>query len=59
MTMEVTVMLAGHEVPKKVRFKIFYYWEVSSVPVGGQILKTVKFYIRKEKQLGLNTTAGI
>ena len=59
MTMAVTVKLAGHEVPKRVSFKTFCYWEVSSIPVGGQILKTVKFYIRKEKQLGLDTTTGI
>ena len=57
--MSVIDKLAGHEVCRKVNVKIFYYWEVTQYTNREQIQKTVKFSIRKEKQLGLDAATGI
>lgn len=56
--MPVTDKLAGHEVYRKVNFKIFYHCEVTQDTNREQIQKTVKFSIRKEKQLGLDAATG-
>lgn len=59
MTIQGPNMLAGHEIQRKMGFKIFYDYEGNRIPLRKLILKKLRFYIRKEKQFGLDTETRI